>query len=94
MVDEWIKQIVAVLLGIIGAAPFFAQAWRDRRTREKLQRIARGSLDGWGDALALVQRYLIVESEVDEQIKNQFAEMEKAYHQAWREYSGELAKDG
>lgn len=86
--DEWLKQFAAIVLGLIGAGPFFYQAWRDRRTRERLQRLARTALDGWGDALALVNRYLIIESDVDAVIKARFEEIEAEYKLTWQEYSG------
>ena len=86
--DEVFRQIVAVLLGLLGAGPFFYQMYRDRRTREKLQGMARRNLDGWGNAMALLQRYLIIESDVDNHIKEETQKLEADYEAAWREYSG------
>lgn len=91
--DEIWRQVVAVVLGLLGAGPFFYQMYRDRRTREKLQAQARRNLDGWGNAMALLQRYLIVESDVDDRIKAETQKLEADYEAAWREYSGAVAKD-
>ena len=86
--DELVRQGIALLLGLVGAGPLFYQIYRDRRTREKLQSMARRNLDGWGNALALLNRYLIIESDVDARIREETTKLEREYTDAWREYEG------
>lgn len=85
---EWFLRYLPVILGMLGSAPFFYQVWRDRRTRQRLEGLARAALDGWGKAMNLLNRYLIIESDVDERIKSEYTKLEGEYQAAWDEYEG------
>jgi len=85
---EWLLRYLPIFLGALGSAPFFYQVYRDRRTRQRLEGLARTALDGWGKAMNLLNRYLIIESDVDERIKSEYTKLEGEYQAAWNEYEG------
>jgi len=87
-VGEWLLRYLPALLGLLGSAPFFYQVWRDRRARHWLEGNWRGALDGWGKAMTLLNRYMILESDIDERIKVEYDKLTIEYKTAWDEYEG------
>lgn len=81
---EWFLRYLPVLLGLLGSAPFFYQVYRDRRTRQTLETGWSETLDLLSVAMMLLERYLILDSDVDKLIS---AEVEKlrAGHKAARD---------
>lgn len=92
--DELWKQVLAALGLAVGSfIPWALGRYRDQRSHERekdeLRLHARQAIDIAGDALALVGRYLIVESDVDEHIKAKYKELDVEYEALFKQYRRE-----
>lgn len=90
--DEIWRQIIIGLSGIglalAGSIPVFIKRAQEKRTMEDLQALARRALDVAGDALAILDRQLIIESDADMRIKSQADALHREYDEIWAEYRG------
>jgi len=83
-VGEWFLRYLPVLLGALGSAPFFYQVYRDRRTRQALETDWSETLDLLSKAILLLERYLILDSDVDKLISAEMGALREG-HKAVRE---------
>lgn len=90
--DELWKQVVigfsGIILALVGLVPAFLRRAQERKTMEDVQALARRALDVAGDALALLDRYLILESDADKVIAGRVGDLKKEYEQVWAMYRG------
>lgn len=90
--EEAVKQAIIGLSGaviaLIGLIPAFIKRAQERRTREDLQVLARRAIDIAGDALAVLDRLLILESDADEFTKNLSVRLHVDYERILEEYRG------
>lgn len=95
---EAIKQLlVGIALAIPPTVAWSLQRGRQRVDDERVYRtevdaargLTRRAIDVAGDALALVQRYLIVESDVDQQVRQQIDGIEAEYNRVLDDYRRE-----
>ena len=84
---EWFLRYLPVALGVAGSLPFFYQVWRDRKTRQVLETGWSEALDLVARALLLIDRYLILDSDVDKVISERAESIRRSYETARARYA-------
>ena len=91
--NEILQQVVvtggAILLALIGLVPAFLKRAQERRTREEMLGHWREALDGWGDTMNILRPFMILESDVDAKMRNEYNRLESEYGAAWAAYRGD-----
>lgn len=90
--EEVIKQAIiglsGALLALIGLVPAFIKRAQEKRRTEDWQVLARMGIDLAGDALAVIDRYQILESDGDEHTKTVVRRLHLDYERLLADYRG------
>lgn len=90
--EELVKQIIiglsGAILALIGLVPAFIKRAQEKRRTEDWQVMARIGIDIAADALAVIDRYQILESDVDEHTKAVVRRLRLDYERLLADYRG------
>lgn len=90
--EEVVKQIIigisGAILALIGLVPAFIKRAQEKRRTEDWQVLSRRAIDVAGDALSVIDRYQILESDIDEHTKAIVRRLNIDYDRLLDDYRG------